>query len=200
MKRLLSIDAEAEFALFFQEYGASLSSRKPKLERYLADFLTVRRLEAGRETGKPTSLHSLCLPYEVEKQISNLKNRGTIPRRRNLIALGLHLDMTLEELDTMLRYAGMDRLCVRDRLECVLIHVLQQLMLTHPELALGNATALLAVSSDPATRQRCSALAEEYWRACYRSEPDDVASVSRYVKCVLEQLELEEAEELLPLL
>ena len=200
MERLLSIDTETEFAQFFHEYGPSLSGRKQKLERYLEDFLTVRRLEAGRGAGRPASLHSLHLPPEMEKQLSAMKKHGAIPRRRSLIALGLHLDMTLEELDMMLQYAGMDRLCVRDRLECVLVYALQQLALTHPELALGNATALLAVSRDPVTRQRCSALAEEYWNICYRSEPEDVESVSRYLKQVLEQLDLEEAEELLPLL
>ena len=108
--------------------------------------------------------------------------------------------MTLEELDIMLQYAGMDTLGMRDQLECVLVHVLQTLSLTHPELALGNATALLAVSKNAATRRRCEALAEEYWRACYRCEDEDVESVVWYVRQVLLQLELEDAEELISLL
>ena len=200
MTRLLTIDTEAEFEAFFREYGPELCSRKLKLEQFLSDFLTVRRLEAGRETGKAVSLHALSLPAELEKQLSMLKTHGTVPRRRHLIALGLHLGMTLEELDLLLRYAGMDPLGMRDRLECVLVHVLQELALTHPELALGNATALLAVSRNPVTRRRCEALAEEYWRACYRCEEEDVESVVWYVREVLTQLELDEAEDLLTLL
>ena len=200
MERLLTIDTEAEFQSFFRLYGPDLCSRKLKLERYLEEFLTIRRLEAGRGASRPATLHSLQLPVAMEKQLSQLKRRGTVPRRRSLIAMGLHLGMTLEELDLLLQYAGMDRLWVRDRLESVLIYALQQLALTHPELALGNATALLAITRNAETRRRCTALAQEYWQASYRSEDEDVESVAHYVRHVLEQLELEEAEELLPLL
>ena len=198
--RILSIDTVQEFEAFFQNYRADFCSRKTKLERYLREYLTMRRLEAGRDRGRIASLHSLQLPSEVEKQLSILKQHGIVPRRRSLIALGLHLNMTLEELDLLLQYAGMDPLCVRDRLECVLIYALQQLSLTHPELALGNATALLAITCDGATRQRCTALAQEYWQASYQCEEEDIQSVAQYVRLVLEQMELEEAESLLPLL
>lgn len=200
MARILTINTETEFASFFQEYGADLCSRKLKLERYLDEFLTIRRLEAGRGDGKAASLHGLQLPETVEKQISILKCHGVVPRRKNLIALGLHLGMTLEELDLLLEYAGMERLWARDRLEAVLIYALQHLALTHPELALGNATALLAITCDAATRRRCTDLAREYWQACYRSEDEDIQGVAQYVRQILSQLELEEAADLLQLL
>ena len=198
MTHLTTVDTEREFQLFLQEFGAELTGRKQKLERYLEEYLTAHRLAASREGGG--SLHSLGLPAQVEKQLSLLKCHGIVPRRRSLTALGLHLNMTLEELDVLLHYAGMDPLRPRDQLECVLIYALQHLALTHPELALGNATALLAVTRDAATRRRCTELAQEYWQAGYRSEGEDVESVAAYVRCVLEQLDLEEAEELLRLL
>lgn len=198
MAHLSAVDTEAEFAAFLQAFGAELTGRKQKLERYLEEYLTMHRLEAVRDGGG--SLHSLGLPAWVEKQLSQLRCHGIVPRRRSLTALGLHLNMTLEELDVLLHYAGMDPLRVRDRLECVLIYALQQLALTHPELALGNATALLAVTRDAATRRRCTDLAQEYWRAGYRSEAEDVESVVGYVRHVLEQLDLEEVDELLHLL
>ncbi len=195
---LAAIDTEAAFADFFREFGAELCARKLKLERFLGDFLTMRRLEATRDGGG--SLHSLCLPARAEKQLSLLKRHGVVPRRRDLIALGLHLGMTLEETDTLLAYAGMETLSVRDRLESVLIYALQQLALTHPELALGNATGLLSVTRDAGTRRRCEELAREYWRNGYRSNPDDVENVACYVRTLLERLDLDEADELLPLL
>lgn len=198
LTRLSAADTEADLAAFLRTYGPELTGRKEKLERYLSEYLTVHRLEAARSGGG--SLHSLGLPAPVEKQLSLLKCHGILPRRRTLTALGLHLNMTLEELDRLLVYAGMDPLRPRDRLECVLIYVLQHLALTHPELALGNATALLAVTRDSATRRRCTELARTYWQAGYRSEDEDVESVAAYVRQVLEQLELEEAADLLPLL
>ncbi|MGO5027747.1 hypothetical protein [Candidatus Agathobaculum pullicola] len=200
MAHLSAVDTEAEFAAFLQTFGAELTGRKQKLERYLEEYLTVHRLEVVRDGGGRGSLHSLGFPAWVEKQLSQLRCHGMVPRRRSLTALGLHLNMTLEELDVLLHYAGMDPLRARDRLECVLIYALQQLALTHPELALGNATALLAVTRDAATRRRCTELAQEYWQAGYRSEAEDVESVVGYVRYVLEQLDLEEADELLHLL
>lgn len=198
MAQLSAAETEQALAAFLQTFGAELTGRKQKLERYLDEYLTVHRLEAARDGGG--SVHSLGFPPWVEKQLSMLRCHGIVPRRRSLTALGLHLNMTLDELDVLLHYAGMEPLRVRDRLECVLIYALQQLALTHPELALGNATALLAVTRDAATRSRCTELAREYWQAGYRSETEDVESVAGYVRRVLEQMELDEADELLGLL
>lgn len=191
---LSAVDTETAFREFFQMFGAELCGRKRKLERFLDEFLTIRRMEAARSGGG--SIHSLALPPDAEKRISLLRRHGIVPRRKKLIALGLHLNMSLDELDLLLQYAGMEPLSARDRLETVLIYALQQLALTHPELALGNATALLAVTRDAGTRRRCTELAREYWRRGYRSEPDDVESAARYVRAILESLDLEEAVEL----
>ena len=198
MARLSAVETEQGLGVFLQAFGAELTGRKQKLERYLDEYLTVHRLEAARDGGG--SVHSLGLPPWAEKQLSLLRCHGIVPRRRSLTALGLHLNMTLEELDVLLHYAGMEPLRARDRLECVLIYALQQLAITHPELALGNATALLAVTRDARTRQRCTELAREYWQAGYRSEDGDVESVAGYVRHVIEQMELDEADELLDLL
>ena len=96
LARLSAADTEADLAAFLRTYGPELTGRKEKLERYLSEYLTVHRLEAARSGGG--SLHSLGLPAPVEKQLSLLKCHGILPRRRTLTALGLHLNMTLEEL------------------------------------------------------------------------------------------------------
>lgn len=200
MGRLYQADTEKDLAAFLRQYGAGLTGRRPRLEQYLSEFLTARCLALRRQTGRGT-LHALGLPAQVEKQLSLMKTQGVIPRRKTLLALGIWLDMTQEELDQLLCCAGMDPLYARDRLECALLYVLQSLSLTHPELALGNATALLAITRDAATRSRCAALAEEYWQAAYRSEEsEDLDSVRQYLKDLLEQLDLDEARELLEFL
>ena len=58
-------------------------------------------------------------------------------------------------------------------------------------------------SRSPATRRRAAAAPSwrrPHWQAGYQSEPEDVESVAGYVRHILEQLELEEADELLTLL
>ena len=53
---------------------------------------------------------------------------------------------------------------------------------------------------DAKTRCHCTKPAREYWQGGYQSEAEDVESVVGYVRHVLEQLDLEEADELLHLL
>ena len=69
--------------------GIGLACAKTLAAQGAAVYLGVRRLEAGRSASRPATLHSLQLPVAMEKQLSHLKRRGTVPRRRSLIAMGL---------------------------------------------------------------------------------------------------------------
>ena len=132
--------------------------------------------------------------------ISSLKHRGIVPKRRHLIALGLRLEMTMPEMNTMLGYAGMEGLYARDKLECVLIYALQNLELLHPEVRLGNALQLMQITKNKEIRTQCSQIVEEYMERCYQGENGDWTEVAEYVCRILEELKLPEAEEMLTLL
>ena len=68
------------------------------------------------------------------------------------------------------------------------------------EEAMGEASDCQTITREARTSRRWTDLAREYWQAGYRSEAGDVESVAGYVRRVLEQMELEEAGELLSLL
>ncbi len=143
---------------------------------------------------------ALGIPRRFEKIWSMLTVHGTVPRREQLIALALHLEMAPEEVNRLLELAGMEALCAKDRLECVVIYALQQMCLLHPEIVLSNAIDLLAVTRDEGQRKRCREIVEEYTRNCYQCSDEEADSVSGYVRDLLRTLDLDEAEEFLSLI
>lgn len=204
LSRLLAVDTEAEFMRFAAKNPAFFHGRHEKLWQYLDDFARLRAQELSRGEQRCASLHALArqmgYPPDFEKMMSVLKLHGTVPRRERLIAAGLHLGMTLAELNHMLSLAGMERLYAKNKLECAIIYALQRLCLLHPELALSNAMQLMNVTREEHTRKECIALVEEYMAANYQSADEDWGEVKDYVRRVLAHLELGEAEELLSLL
>lgn len=199
---LRGLDTEAAFAAFVRENGGLFRTPRRKLRDCLADRLRAQGYDPVTAAVQP--VHSLfaarAIPARFEKDISQLMVHGQVPRRERLIALGLHLQCTADELNELLCLAGMEPLCAKNRLECILIYALQQLCLTHPELAVDSAAQLLAVAQDPALCRKCRELIEQYARAAYGSMPEEVDSVVRYARELLEELAPEEAAELLALI
>ena len=56
-----------------------------------------------------------------------LERHHTMPSRIFLIALGIHLSMNTQQLNTMLELAGMGPLCPKDRLEGSIVFYLEEL-------------------------------------------------------------------------
>ena len=55
-----------------------------------------------------------------------------MPKRAFLISIGIHLAMTRRQNNYMLKLAGMQPLCAKDRLESALIFYLEELYLCYP--------------------------------------------------------------------
>lgn len=200
--QIRSLTTETEFTQFVSSHGETFRDPHARLR----EFLDVRLRAHGYDpvAEKSLSVHGLFslegIPARFEKDISGLMAHGVVPRRERLIALGLRLELAPDGLDEMLRLAGMEPLCAKNRLECILIYALQQLSLTHPELTLESAAQLLSVARQPELQAQCRELIERYTAASFRSEPDDRASVAEYLRGVLAGLAPDEAAEFLQLL
>lgn len=199
-------DASDEEALlaFVRAHAEEFRASRDRLTAYLRAFLTARIQEGALCGDDPRSIHAYfaaCgIPARYEKLLSELFRHGEVPRREQLIALGLYLEMTPEELDEMLPLAGMEPLCAKNRLECVILFALRQLCLCHPELPMSNAMQLLTVTRDEAVAARCRQTVAEYSANVYHCAPDDACGVADYVRGILGALDLGEAGELFELL
>ena len=71
--------------------------------------------------------------YETyRKHINNLRDNRIVPDRAFLVALGLHMRMNMNTINTMLDLAGMGPLCAKDPLEAVLVFHLEGLYCAFP--------------------------------------------------------------------
>lgn len=67
-----------------------------------------------------------------------LREDRKVPDRMFLVALGIHLELDHEDIDKMLKLAGMAPLYARDRLEASVIHILEDLSCRMPSVFSRN--------------------------------------------------------------
>lgn len=94
--------------------------------------------------------------------ISKLRCYGTIPSRIHLIALGIHLQMTANDISTMLELAGMEPLCAKDKLESVLIFASEYAMIQNPEIEFSNALLLKQYTKNPKLKEKCNEIIHQF--------------------------------------
>jgi len=201
--RIRSLRDTEEFIRFSAEYAASFAERRGGLCQYLRTYVAAKQEEA-RLLGDKASVRRYFadsgIPSRYGKVYSRIVRHGIVPRKEQLIALGLYLEMTVDELNRLLRLAGMEPLCAKNRLECVIIYALQQLCLLHPELPLSNALLMLRVAEDAQLRREYQEIVAEYTANHYRSADSDPESVAAYVRDILAEIDEGQARELLELL
>lgn len=118
-----------------------------KLMDYIDVFFTDIEVDQSRRLGLDTQhtkhLNGKITPNDMFKnnayfrsayysKISALKKKHTMPSRLFLIALGIHLSMDTDELNTMLELAGMGPLCPKDRLEGAIVFFMEELYCEFP--------------------------------------------------------------------
>ena len=199
--RLKKFSSYAEFQQFISAHGELFQNPHNKLREYLSVRLKACGYDPVAE--ESISLHRLFamnrIPARFEKDVSCLMVHGIVPRRERLIALGVYLDMSVDDLDEMLQLADMEPLCAKNRLECILIYALQQISLAHPELAVQQLIQLFAVTDQRELQAQYRALIDQYTAACFQSDPTVRGSAAEYLRSLLTDLSPEEAAELLPL-
>ena len=195
---LRTVATQEEFLAFARRSGVISGAHEP-----LRAFVEARLHASGLDpvTGESLSVHALFsyerIPARFEKDVSLLLTRGVVPRRERLIALGLRLGLLTDGLNELLALAGMEPLCAKNRVECILIGALQQLELLHPELSLDSAAKLLGAANSPELADQCRALLSECAAREYKSAPEEIGSAAEYLRGVLRDLAPEEAGELL---
>lgn len=123
---LLTIQSDELFHDYIVDKYEYFKSQRESLYKFINDCLTrqgytLNTLDAdGKLKGKFNQL------------VTKLKVRGIVPRREELLALGINAEMSIEEINTMLELAGMEVLCPKIILDCVLIYLLNDIALKYP--------------------------------------------------------------------
>ena len=90
----------------------------------------------------------------------------------------------------MLLYANMERLCAKDKLECIILFTLVNIDLENPYQKLNHAVLVSQYTENPEMKNQCRKFLEELVGLKNSDEIRD--DVDGYLKKTLETLKLEE--------
>ena len=191
--QIISSKDEKEFFDFIKKNEVEFMNSYYKLVDYINAFVKAENVG--------NSYHSLVLGKNMdkgfEKMISNLKNWGEVPNRNRLLALGIHLNMSLLEINQMLSYTNMEKLCPKDKIECIILYVLANVYVANPYYEVNHAVLVARYTENPEIKKQCNNLLAEL--VGLKNSEEVREDVDYYVKHTLETLDLEEDYGLLQL-
>ena len=136
-----------------------------------------------------------------DKLLSILRNKGEVPNRTKLIALGIHLNMTLDQLNKMMEYAYMEPLCAKDKIECAVIYAVENAHLNNPSYAFENAIYLKNYCQSKEIQRQCKDIIRNYMDSKTYERIGDSSEIidmedelSNYLKWVLKEIDLDSDE------
>lgn len=177
---------EDDFSEFVKRNEVEFINSYYKLVDYITSFVKAENMG--------DSYHSLVVGKELdkgyEKMISNLKNWGEVPNRHRLINLGIRLNMTLVEMNQMLSYANMEKLCPKDKLECIILFVLANMNVESPYHEINHALLISQYTKNKEIKEQCQKLLEEL--IGLKNSEELKEDVEYYIRDVLEAVDLDD--------
>ena len=199
--QLLSLPDAEQLERFVMENSSVFLRSYEKLISFLDDYIKINSMDyTGTEPQESansflnTKIDNPKLVNRYNMFIANLRHREVIPRRYDLLALGIYLDMSLDHVNEMLTMAGMEHLCAKDKLESVLIYAIENAILENPDIEYSNAILLMNNTDNNELKASCSKIIERYKMNPYKSAERD-GGILAYVHNALKQIELPDISE-----
>lgn len=121
--RLSQLDTIEQLEEFVEENAVTFRVPYARLYAYIKAFITANNIDYV--TNKVLSVDSLATAQNwsssLRQCVSAIRQGKWFPLRRKVIALGLHLNMTTEQINEMLRFAQMEPLCPKNPVESAII-------------------------------------------------------------------------------
>lgn len=192
-KTIKAIDNDKDFETYILQNKSVFFSTYDKLILFIDDFIGMQKEKHSQlhdEDEPGYSLHALAqqkgLNKTLENAVSMLKQNRILPKRHQLITLGILLNMTEQDLNHMLNLANMLPLYPRDQIDALMIYLLTSAVKENPELESSNAMAYVEYGSNLALRKHYRDYLDQYFQlelAEFDSDLDDVAQyISEQVK------------------
>lgn len=187
-KKIIGFSNEKELMDFVRKNEVEYLNSYYKLIDYIEAYVKAENLGG--------SYHSLIenekLDKGFEKMISNLKNWGEVPNRQRLMALGIKLNMSCLEINQLLWYANMEKLCPKDKIECIILYVLSNLDVANPTYQTNHMALVSAYSDNPHIEEQCKNLLVEL--TGLKTSEEIQEEVQYYIRDTLQSLDLEDED------
>lgn len=200
---LLTIKSLLEFETFVDQNAEAFANCYVNLSDFIDSYILLNTLGISEA---PCTLNAFLqetmddpnLIAGYNTMVSKLRCHGIIPSRIRLIALGIHLRMTANDINTMLGLAGMEPLCAKDKLESIILFAAECAILQNPELELSNALLLKQYTNNVKLKEKCDFIINKFEITDYRSDND--IDLFEYITHVLFNIDSDIADDLLFLL
>ena len=127
---LLQARTESEFETFMLRNADEFKSAYIRVAEYLDAYL---KAQGNANINKLAKQRNEKVGRLYNNAYTKLKNYALVPQRSVLLAMAINIGMTPEDIDQLLELAGMEQLCPKDRLECMVIYILEDLYINEPD-------------------------------------------------------------------
>ncbi len=123
--------------------------------------------------------------------LSRLKHDGVLPRREQLIALGIHLNMVANDINKMLSLAHMRELYARDMAESLVLYLLRNAEAVDPDLQLNNAWKFVMTTSDRKLKKEYQQIIDKYYGSDVEEwDEDGIENLAEYIRRMIDDNKL----------
>lgn len=127
-KELSKVRSLPELVSFIESNAAEYRNAYAKLYAYVEAFLAANSA-SGVEDGVSYSVNFLANEQgwtsSLRQCVSAIRQKKWFPLRRKVIALGLHLNMTTEQINEMLGFAKMEPLYLKNPVEAAIVYAVE---------------------------------------------------------------------------
>jgi len=121
--KLLDLKSTEELMAFVKENASSYKKSYSRLYAKIKAFIIANNRDPV--TGKMYTIDSLAelqhWSSSLRQCVSKINKNKWFPMRRKVIALGLHLNMTVAQINDLLRLAQMETLCAKNPVESAIM-------------------------------------------------------------------------------
>lgn len=124
---------------FAKNHASSYKQAYSRLYSYIMAFLQLNLKAEAVNDGdrRGASFHAMAnesgWSSSLRHCVSEIRRKRWFPLRHKVISLGLHLNMDTEDINTMLQYAQMEPLYVKNPIEASIIWAIEEAKLSSPE-------------------------------------------------------------------
>lgn len=187
---IISIRNDEDFERFILENKEIFLSSYSSLITFIDDFIRIRKndFEDQFDTSpnrERFSWHKIItergFDTALEKSLSELRQKGILPKRKVLIAIGINLNMSMTDINKMLSLANMQPLYAKDKAESLLMYILRNAEKLDPDLFFGNAYKICEMTTDSKIRAEYDKLINDYLAEENCSE-EQIECVGDYIR------------------
>lgn len=195
-QNIVSINDDSDFENYILQNKEVFFNSYRKLIRFIDDFIKIRANEYEQihdRDEEAFSLHALVkkkgLGDSLEVALSQLRTKRILPKRNQLITIGVLLNMVEQDINTMLELANMQQLYPRDQLDAMMIFLLTNAVEENPDLELKNALSYIQGGSNRQLRECYRAEAERFYNCKFEFFNDDLNDIFDYIREQVESTE-----------